>query len=130
LGTGRSICNCPQLEQENANLRNHVNFVQREWETLKKENRGLIDAVADLKMKLGLKELETVHLGNEKAAAKKAVADIDEENDQIRKDLQNARGQISALYDLMSNLRKQRQEAIDELERVRYMNSQQQLMKK
>jgi chromosome segregation ATPase len=107
-----------------------VNFVQKEWETLKKENRGLIAAVADLKLKLGLKELENVHLGNEKAAAKKAVADIDEENDRIRKDLQNARGQISALYELMSNLRKQRQEAIDELERVRYMNSQQLLMKK
>ena len=103
-----------------------MNFVQREWETLKKENRSLIAAVADLKMKLGLKELETVHLGNEKTA----VSDIEEENERIRKDLQNARGQIGALYDLMSNLRKQRQEAVDELERVRYMNSQQQLMNK
>jgi chromosome segregation ATPase len=107
-----------------------VNFVQREWETLKKENRSLIAAVSDLKMKLGLKELETVHLGNGKTAAKKAVSDIEEENERIRKDLQNARGQIGALYDLMSNLRKQRQEAVDELERVRYMNSQQQLMNK
>jgi chromosome segregation ATPase len=130
LGTGRSVCNCPQLGQENANLRNHVNFVQKEWETLKKENRGLIAAVADLKMRLGLKELEAVHLGNERCAAKKAISDIEEESDRIRKDLQNARGQISALYDLMSNLRKQRQEAIDELERVRYISSQQLLMKK
>ena len=124
-----SDCNCTSLVGENTALRSHLNVVKKNWEGCKADSRKYQADLADLRMQMGLKDLELSHSRQECITAKKYVAEVEKDNERLRKEAHDALVRVCNVYDVLHKVRKEKQEALAELEKLRFEVSQQMLMK-
>ncbi len=123
-------CVCAQLEGENISLRTHLNIVKREWEGTKAEIKVHVTANADLRMQLGLKDLELTHAKQERNDAKKALEELEAENERLRKEVYSVGIKIAGMHEIVAKVREAKYKAVKELENLRFSFSQTEFMKR
>ena len=128
--SARPVCACAQLEGENISLRTHLNIVKKEWEGAKAEIKVHVTAAADLRMQLGLKDLEVTHAKQEREVAKRALAEVEAENERLRKEVYSTNIKMSGFHEIIAKAREAKYAAIKELENLRFSISQGQFVKR
>ncbi len=123
-------CVCAQLEGENISLRTHLSIVKKEWESSKAEIKVHVSAIADLRMQLGLKDLELSHAKQERTGAKKALEEVEAENERLRKEVYAVGIKVAGMNEVVAKIREAKHKAVRELENLRFSFSQAEFMKR
>jgi hypothetical protein len=118
------------LEGENISLRTHLSIVKKEWESSKAEIKVHVGAIADLRMQLGLKDLELSHAKQERIDAKKALEEVEAENERLRKEVYAVGIKVAGMNEVVAKIREAKHKAVRELENLRFSFSQAEFMKR